>query len=155
MSCLNIQTSVRQGHTAFSVSWHIVKDSSLIIPEQEHGPASPLGLSRTSLKFGSWVPATSARIWSTGDLIWTFTGVNLALITLAQSSPRPVSLPLLQAQENSNHHGNTENIKRLLIVVTRRIFPPWHAVQCPFMLVCGSRFKYSWRACLMVLQLNF
>lgn len=121
------------------LAWHIVKDSSLIILRRWRRPASPFRLSwSTEAKFDSCVCllcSESDSIMSAGDLIWTFSGVNPTLI-FPDPPPRPspawpgVFLHY-RPEKNSNHHGNTENIKGLSIVVPRRIFPPWHVVQWP------------------------
>lgn len=98
---------VQREHAAFpqSLSWHIVKDSSLIIPWQRHTPASPFRSSWTA-EAGVWFLRfcdVSTRIGScpTGDLIWTFIGVNPTHITPAPTPliTRPAVPPLLRAQE--------------------------------------------------------
>lgn len=98
---------VQREHAAFpqSLSWHIVKDSSLIIRWQRHTPASPFRSSWTA-EAGVWFlrPCdVSPRIGScpTGDLIWTSTGVNPTRIAPAPTPlvTRPAVRPLLRAQE--------------------------------------------------------
>lgn len=118
------------------LGWHIGKDTSLIIVWHWHKPASPFRLSCSTEAgvwvfhgrhtFGGWSDQVRQRFhlgvhWREPDPYY----LN-PLITW------PAVFIYYKPKKNSNHHFHMENIKRLLIVVTCRIFPLWHAVQRPF-----------------------
>lgn len=117
------------------LDWHIVKDSSLIILWHRHKSASPFRLSWKS-KAEVWFLHASYMCGAWSDDVRRRFHLDIHGREPDPYYPKPLItwsavFIYYKPKKNSNHHFNTENIKRLLIVVTCRIFPPWHAVQCP------------------------
>lgn len=122
-------------HFLSQPGWHTVKDSSLIIVWHRHKPASPSRLSG-STKAGVWVfhGRHTFGVWSDHVRQRFHLGVHWREPDPYYLNPLitwPAVFIYYKPKKNSNHHFHTGNIKRLLIVVTLRIFPPWHAVQRP------------------------
>lgn len=122
--------SERSESAAFphSVRWHIVTDSSLIIPRQWRYTCQSLQI---AMRRGwSRIPLAPCNVFRSDGIMsdWRF---NLDA-RWREPDPELPRLPLIARpavplhyppKKNTNHGANTENIKRLLIAVARRTFP--------------------------------
>lgn len=123
-------------HFLSQLGWHAVKDSSLIIVWQWHKATSSF----------RWSWSTMAGVWvDHGRCTFGLSSAHVCQrfhLGVHRREPDPYYLnPLItwptvviyyKPKKNTIHHFHTENIKRLLIVVTLRTLLPWHAVQRPF-----------------------